>query len=191
VDSTKPTCYTPSPPLIWELDFTYNGRWNSLKNRSFDLWAREWNPVAVINPLQQMVPSLCWIRTTLSVLLLLLESHWLGSLVVSREYQHWELEWSRPISSWLARSNQASWTSGAGLIYKKPSLPPLNFWCSSSLDFMRDPVQEAVTTLLASLSKHRWHIHLFFFHLNGEIWMADSLLQEGMILVSLHLQVVC
>jgi len=62
---------------------------------------------------------------------------------------------SEPISSWLARSNQASWTSGAGLIYKKPSLPPLNFWCSSSLDFMRDPVQEAVTTLLASLSKHR------------------------------------
>ena len=62
---------------------------------------------------------------------------------------------SEPISSWLARSNQASWTSGAGLIYKKPSLPPLNFWCSNSLDFMRDPVQEAVTTLLASLSKHR------------------------------------
>ena len=59
---------------------------------------------------------------------------------------------SEPIGSWLARSNQASWTSGAGLIYKKPSLPPLNFWCSSSLDFMRDPVQEA---LLASLSKHR------------------------------------
>jgi hypothetical protein len=32
-------------------------------------------------------------------------------------------------------------------------LPPLNFWCSSSLDFMRDPVQEAVTTLLALLFK--------------------------------------
>jgi hypothetical protein len=61
----------------------------------------------------------------------------------------------KTISSWLARSNQASWTSGAGLIYKKSSLLPLNFWCSSSLDFMRDPVQEAVTTLLASLSKHR------------------------------------